>query len=112
MGIISPKANGAKEAADLMNPADTDDFVCLGQAINGIISSMPLWMQTGNNINTQTTYANITFNNRPVSGGLARRLRVRSNVEYNLGNSTIYVRASASRKFKLRENISTDLSTR
>ena len=103
MGIISPKANGAKEAADFdETQLDTDDFVCLGQAINGIISSMPLWMQTGNNINTQTTYANITFN---ISSGIWRigkeAAKLRSNVEYNLGNSTIYVRASASRKFQV-----------
>ena len=103
MGIISPKANGAKEAADFdETQLDTDDFVCLGQAINGIISSMPLWMQTGNNINTQTTYANITFN---ISSGIWRigkeAAKVRSKVEYHLANSTIYVRASASRKFQV-----------
>ncbi|EPE8719294.1 hypothetical protein ACSPF6_001040, partial [Klebsiella variicola] len=55
MGIISPKANGAKEAANYAETQlDTDNFVCLGQAINGIISALPLWLQTGNNINTQT----------------------------------------------------------
>ncbi|HDY8851153.1 TPA: hypothetical protein RRI32_005063, partial [Klebsiella pneumoniae] len=48
------------------------------------------------------TYANITFN---ISSGIWRigkeAAKLRSNVEYNLGNSTIYVRASASRKFQV-----------
>ncbi len=103
MGVISPKANGAKEVADYdESQEDTDDFVCLGQAINGIIRSLPLWMQPGNNITDQSTYSVITFN---ISSGLWRigkeAAKLRSNVIYNLGASTIYVKASASRKFQV-----------
>lgn len=76
--------------------------MCLGQAVNGIISVLPLWMQTGNNINTQSTYAVITFN---ISSGIWRigkeAAKLRSNVIYNLGASTIYVKASSSRKFQV-----------
>lgn len=103
MGIISPKANGAKEAANYAETQlDTDNFVCLGQAINGIISALPLWMQPGNNINNQSTYSVINFN---ISSGLWRigkeAAKLRSNVIYNLGAATIYVKASASRKFQV-----------
>lgn len=103
MGVISPKANGAKEAANYAETQlDTDNFVCLGQAINGIISALPLWLQTGNNINSQSTYSVITFN---ISSGIWRigkeAAKLRSNVIYNLGASTIYVKASASRKFQV-----------
>lgn len=103
MGIISPKANGAKEAVSYAETQlDTDDFVCLGQAINGIISALPLWMQPGNNVNDQSTYSVITFN---IPSGIWRigkeAAKLRSNVIYNLGASTIYVKASASRKFRV-----------
>ncbi|CAM8750969.1 tail fiber protein [Klebsiella phage vB_KpM_Centimanus] len=101
--VIDPRANGAKEVDDYTEAQlDTDDFVCLGQAINGIINTLPLWMQTNNNINGQSTYSVITFN---ITSGLWRigkeAAKLRSNVIYNLGASTIYVKASASRKFQV-----------
>ncbi|URU47592.1 tail fiber domain-containing protein [Klebsiella pneumoniae] len=97
-GLISVLANGAKaytynECVD----QTTDDFVCLGQASNGILSRLTLGVSTGNNVATYDGGARLDLiyptnmyriGKEPIKGY--------SGVNYRLGSSYLMVYAGKS----------------
>ncbi|HCC2915141.1 TPA: tail fiber domain-containing protein [Klebsiella pneumoniae] len=100
---INPKINGAQEAATYdETQLDTDDFVCLGQAINGIYAALPVLYQAENTLSTSTTFSAIDIT---IPSGIYRvgkeAIKLRSNIHYDFGKSTIVVKAAASRKYSV-----------
>ncbi|HID7381012.1 TPA: hypothetical protein ACXHUK_005416, partial [Klebsiella pneumoniae] len=100
---INPKINGAQEAATYdETQLDTDDFVCLGQAINGIYAVLPVLYQAENTLSTSTTFSAIDIT---IPSGIYRvgkeAIKLRSNIHYDFGKSTIVVKAAASRKYSV-----------
>ncbi|MBC2862970.1 hypothetical protein H7U18_22590 [Klebsiella pneumoniae] len=71
----------------------SDGFVCLGEVINGIYSTLPVLYQPNNNIESSTTFKALKI---VLSDGLYRigkeSIKLRSNIQYDFGKSTIYVK--------------------
>ena len=100
-GTINPLANGAK-AVTVAQATDktTDDFVCLGQALNGIFYQLPLPVSPSNNYSTYTGYKNITVELPPNIYRIGKEAHsVYNQVTYNLNGATIFVYAGKSYSF-------------
>lgn len=88
-GAIDPRCNGAfpmsyAEATD----TTTDDFVCLGQAINGIFSQLPIPVYIANKNSGYTGYKGITVNVCPGIHRIGKESITPYNfTEYNGGGS-------------------------
>ncbi len=92
--IVNPKINGAKEISGIeISAMSSDGFVCLGEVINGIYSTLPVLYQPNNNIESSTTFKALKI---VLSDGLYRigkeSIKLRSNIQYDFGKSTIYVK--------------------
>ena len=102
-GEISVLANGAKSYtyAECVDTT-TDDFVCLGQVINGIQSHMTLGVSSANNINTYDggKRANIIVPTESYRIGKAAA-KLYSAVSYYLNAARIFVFAGASYKYSV-----------
>ncbi|HEL6374704.1 TPA: tail fiber domain-containing protein [Klebsiella pneumoniae] len=101
--FVNPKVNGVRELVDFdESQVDTDDFVCLGEAINGLYFTLPILYQAENTLSSSTTFKAL---NITLPDGLYRigkeAIKLRSNIRYDFGKSTIYVKASRSRKYSV-----------
>lgn len=102
-GEISVLANGAKSYtyAECTN-SNTDNFVCLGQVINGIQSRMTLGVSTANNIATYDggQRTNIIVPTESYRIG-KEAVKLYSGVSYQLNSARIFVFAGASYKYSV-----------
>lgn len=102
-GEISVLSNGAKSysLAKLIDQT-TDNFVCLGQVINGIESHLTLGVSTGNNVAAYDGGARIDIivptNDYRIGKSTAK---LYSGVDYYLNKSRIFIQAGASYKYSV-----------
>ncbi|GKN07922.1 hypothetical protein NUKP76_48100 [Klebsiella variicola] len=102
-GEISVLSNGAKSYsfAKLIDQT-TDNFVCLGQVINGIESHLTLGVSTGNNVAAYDGGARIDIivptNDYRIGKSTAK---LYSGVDYYLNKSRIFIQAGASYKYSV-----------
>lgn len=100
-GAISVLSNGAKSYSfSKLTDRTTDNFVCLGQVINGIQSHMTLGVSSANNINTYDggKRVNIIVPTNDYRIG-KKYAKLYSGVSYYLNASRIFVFAGASYTF-------------
>jgi hypothetical protein len=100
-GEISVLSNGAKSYSfSKLTDRTTDNFVCLGQVINGIQSHMTLGVSSANNINTYDggKRVNIIVPTNDYRIG-KKYAKLYSGVSYYLNASRIFVFAGASYTF-------------
>lgn len=100
---VRVQANGAKsytyaECTD----TTTDDFVCLGQVINGIQAHMTLGVSTGNNINTYDGGKRVNIIVPTADYRIGKEaVKLYSGVAYHLNAARIFVFAGASYKYSV-----------
>ena len=100
---VRVQANGAKsytyaECTD----TTTDDFVCLGQVINGIQAHMTLGVSTGNNINTYDGGKRVNIVVPTADYRIGKEAaKLYSGVAYHLNAARIFVFAGASYKYSV-----------
>lgn len=102
-GEISVLSNGAKSYSfTKLLDQTTDNFVCLGQVINGIESHLTLGVSTGNNVATYDGGARIDIivptNDYRIGKSTAK---LYSGVDYYLNKSRIFIQAGASYKYSV-----------
>lgn len=102
-GEISVLSNGARSYsfAKLIDQT-TDNFVCLGQVINGIESHLTLGVSTGNNVAAYDGGARIDIivptNDYRIGKST---VKLYSGVDYYLNKSRIFIQAGASYKYSV-----------
>lgn len=102
-GEISVLSNGAKSYsfAQLVDQ-NTDNFVCLGQVINGIQTHMTLGVSTGNNINTYDGGKRVNIIIPTADYRIGKEAaKLYSGVAYHLNSARIFVFAGASYKYSV-----------
>lgn len=102
-GAISVLSNGAKSYsfAQLVDQ-NTDNFVCLGQVINGIQTHMTLGVSTGNNINTYDGGKRVNIIIPTADYRIGKEAaKLYSGVAYHLNSARIFVFAGASYKYSV-----------
>lgn len=102
-GEISVLSNGAKSYsfAQLVDQ-NTDNFVCLGQVINGIQTHMTLGVPTGNNINTYDGGKRVNIIIPTADYRIGKEAaKLYSGVAYHLNSARIFVFAGASYKYSV-----------
>ncbi|EPP4977094.1 tail fiber domain-containing protein [Klebsiella pneumoniae] len=102
-GEISVLSNGAKSYSfTKLLDQTTDNFVCLGQVINGIESHLTLGVSTDNNVATYDGGARIDIivptNDYRIGKSTAK---LYSGVDYYLNKSRIFIQAGASYKYSV-----------
>ena len=100
---IRVQANGAKSYTYAKcTDTTTDDFVCLGQVINGIQAHMTLGVSTGNNINTYDGGKRVNIIVPTADYRIGKEaVKLYSGVAYHLNAARIFVFAGASYKYSV-----------
>ena len=100
--VVNPLANGAKAYTYAEATADTDDFVCLGQAINGIFHQLPIPVETNNTLSSYTGLAPLRVQLPPNMYRIGKAaVKLYNGTTYDLTGSTIMVYAGTSYKYSV-----------
>lgn len=100
--LIDPLSNGAKAYTYAEATADTDNFVCLGQAINGIFDQLPIPVETDNTLATETGLAPLSVKLTPGMYRIGKdAIKLYNGTTYDMTGSTLMVYAATSKKFSV-----------
>lgn len=100
--VVNPLANGAKAYTYAEATADTDDFVCLGQAINGIFHQLPIPVEPNNALSSYTGLAPLRVQLPPNMYRIGKAaVKLYNGTTYDLTGSTIMVYAGTSYKYSV-----------